>query len=59
MNNAEKEVIRRQYQRYRGANSFTSAVQLTAAWAEKHGILRADTRQVIYDANTKNQVEHR
>ena len=52
LNDAEKEVIQRKYQQFRHANSFVSAVQLTAKWAENtHAVPRAETRQVIYSTN--------
>lgn len=51
LNNAEREVIRRQYQRYRVANSPVDARQLTAKWAEHtHAVPREETRQVVRDA---------
>mgnify|MGYP006918103247 FL=1 len=54
LNGAEKEVIQRKYQQFRQANSFASAVQLTAKWAENtHAVPRAETRQVIYRRNNK------
>lgn len=54
LNDAEKEVIQRKYQQFRHVNSFVSAVQLTAKWAENtHAVPRAETRQIIYRRNNK------
>jgi len=51
LNDAEREVIRRQYQRYRAASSPIDARQLTAKWAENtHAVPREETRRVIRDA---------
>jgi hypothetical protein len=51
LNEAEREVIRRQYQRYRKVNVPADARQLTAKWAERaRGIPREETRKVICDA---------
>jgi hypothetical protein len=53
LNKTQQKVISRKYQQFRRSNSFSSAVLLTAKWAEKFGVQREETRKTIYKTEVK------